>query len=334
MARSTLVFAIVLLAACGGTEEPVPVTARNLSTGEIQTFGSAADVPSDWTVCSDATCSVPSQVPCESLGVKVCTLQPECRLKTLWCMGATTSDDGSSDSGSADGGSPPSAETCEYACIPQLPLLCEELADQKSCAARTDCEWLQGACPALACQEGQDCPACPFSCQTKQPPLCSALDEQACKGRSDCQWDVPQVCPACVGGPACECKPSCKPATKPPACGPSDCGPAPAMPNTLCSDGKTVAGPTGKCLPAPTTSSTSTAKCAWEVLTCPETPTTCVRTGCSGTICASESKATTCEWSDYYQCYNLAVCGVTNGSCGWIQTPDFVACLAKYGKKP
>lgn len=325
-ARLALGLAVsLLLAACGGTEdEPAPVKARNLSTGEIQTFGSQADVPPDWTICNDATCTIPPQVPCDKLGEKVCTLQPSCRLKTLWCIGTGTVTPG--------GGSTTGTEKCEYACIPQLPLLCEELADQKSCAGRTDCEWLQGPCPAIACQTGQTCPPCPFSCQTKQPPLCAALDEQACKVRSDCEWDMPQACPACFGGPQCECKPSCKPATQPPpvVCDPAECGPAPGMPNKLCPDGKTVAGPTGKCLP------TASGKCGWEVVSCPTVvpPTTCVRTGCSGTLCAAQLMASTCEWSDYYGCYNLAVCGATNGSCGWIQTPDFVACLAKYGKKP
>jgi hypothetical protein len=46
-------------------------------------------------------------------------------------------------------------------------------------------------------------------------------------------------------------------------CQVSDCGPPLGMPNTLCSDGKTVAGPTGKCLPS------GWGTCAWEVISCP-----------------------------------------------------------------
>lgn len=46
-------------------------------------------------------------------------------------------------------------------------------------------------------------------------------------------------------------------------CQVADCGPALGMPNTLCPDGKTMAGPTGKCLPS------GWGTCGWEVISCP-----------------------------------------------------------------
>jgi hypothetical protein len=46
-------------------------------------------------------------------------------------------------------------------------------------------------------------------------------------------------------------------------CEMKDCGPQLGMPNTLCSDGKTMSGPTGKCLPS------GWGTCAWEVVKCP-----------------------------------------------------------------
>jgi len=46
-------------------------------------------------------------------------------------------------------------------------------------------------------------------------------------------------------------------------CQVSDCGPALGMPNTLCPDGTTVAGPTGNCIPS------GWGTCSWEVITCP-----------------------------------------------------------------
>ncbi|MBI2652599.1 hypothetical protein HYX00_03990 [Candidatus Woesearchaeota archaeon] len=51
-------------------------------------------------------------------------------------------------------------------------------------------------------------------------------------------------------------------------CGISDCGPALGMPNYLCSDGKTTAGPTGRCLRH------ADGRCGWEIVNCPTT-TTC-----------------------------------------------------------
>jgi hypothetical protein len=47
-----------------------------------------------------------------------------------------------------------------------------------------------------------------------------------------------------------------------PACAPEDCGPPLGMPNTLCADGETVAGPTGSCIP-------TADGCGWEVVSCP-----------------------------------------------------------------
>ncbi len=359
---------IVLVASCGRSVDDADVTARNLATGEVQIFGSAGEVPEGWAICSDPSCSVPPEVPCQKLSSKTCALNPECRLKTLWCTGeGTASSDGTSTNGS---------QTCETTCIPKLPLLCEELTDEKSCAARTDCLWGQFMCPAIACDPNSPtpCPVCPSSCQTKTPETCDVLGEKDCKARQDCAWGL-NACPACMG-PGCECKPTCSPAglqpcadsdcpllgmpnylcsdgqtvagpgqcvrqangtcqremitcpaPPPTTCGPNDCGPALGMPNYVCPDGKTIAGPTGKCL-------LQNGKCGWEVVSCPPSTTpVCKVTGCSGTVCAAVDKPTTCEWADYYQCYTKAICEAKNGVCGWTETPDFLACMALY-KKP
>jgi eight-cysteine-cluster-containing protein len=55
----------------------------------------------------------------------------------------------------------------------------------------------------------------------------------------------------------------------------------------------------------------------------------CVRTGCSGQICASEDLASTCEWHDSYACYRTASCEPqADGQCGWTQDAELAACLA------
>jgi hypothetical protein len=69
------------------------------------------------------------------------------------------------------------------------------------------------------------------------------------KGKMDPKLDSDGICIAGY---------SCLP------CQPLDCGPALGMPNTLCSDGNTLSGPTGKCLP------TGWGSCSWEVISCPE----------------------------------------------------------------
>lgn len=55
----------------------------------------------------------------------------------------------------------------------------------------------------------------------------------------------------------------------------------------------------------------------------------CMRTGCSGTICASEDIATTCEYLPEYACYDepKTSCGCNNGFCGFDQTPELASCL-------
>jgi len=63
----------------------------------------------------------------------------------------------------------------------------------------------------------------------------------------------------------------------------------------------------------------------------PPPPAACVKTGCSGTICAEPGKEviTTCEYRPEYACYKTAACErQASGSCGWTQTAELTACLA------
>ncbi len=47
-------------------------------------------------------------------------------------------------------------------------------------------------------------------------------------------------------------------------CGDSDCGPVPGLPNYMCEDGVTVAGPTGEC------EIQENDECGWTIVRCPE----------------------------------------------------------------
>lgn len=51
-------------------------------------------------------------------------------------------------------------------------------------------------------------------------------------------------------------------------CEPQECGPQLGMPNRLCEDGVSFAGPTGRCLRDPTFG-----VCGWEIASCPEDTT-------------------------------------------------------------
>ena len=55
----------------------------------------------------------------------------------------------------------------------------------------------------------------------------------------------------------------------------------------------------------------------------------CVKTGCSGQVCADSSVMTTCEFRPEYACYATATCERNAaGACGWKTTPELTACLS------
>lgn len=120
--------------------------------------------------------------------------------------------------------------------------------------------------------------------------------------------------------------------TPPPAsaaCAPADCGPAMGMPNSRCADGST-SGPTGRCLRQ------SDGRCGWELRQCPPVAAGCVRTGCSGTVCAERGQEvfTTCDMRPEYECYASARCErQANGACGFTATAAFSQCLSSKGGK-
>jgi len=61
-------------------------------------------------------------------------------------------------------------------------------------------------------------------------------------------------------------------------------------------------------------------------------PTECIRTGCSGQICAETDVVSTCEYQPQYECYQNAPCERQNdGQCGFSPTDELMQCLAMYG---
>jgi hypothetical protein len=55
----------------------------------------------------------------------------------------------------------------------------------------------------------------------------------------------------------------------------------------------------------------------------------CVKSGCSGQICADHPMVSTCEFRPEYACYHTATCErQASGACGWTKTPALTSCIA------
>jgi len=56
----------------------------------------------------------------------------------------------------------------------------------------------------------------------------------------------------------------------------------------------------------------------------------CMKTGCSGQVCADEEVITTCEYRTEYECYKRAKCErQASGECGFTDTPELRTCLRR-----
>jgi hypothetical protein len=125
--------------------------------------------------------------------------------------------------------------------------------------------------------------------------------------------------------------PSCVPNDPPPP--PATCAVTLCVPNTTCIDTPTGA----ECVPQVTCASVLciTGTTCVDKPTGPEcvanTPAPCVKTGCSGQICADGDMASTCEFRPEYACYASATCTrQATGQCGWTQTSALSSCLASH----
>lgn len=149
------------------------------------------------------------------------------------------------------------------------------------------------ACGTRLCPAGQVC--CNASCGTCTPPGWACTQQicprpvSACKTDYDCRKfsDYCQGCscralsicekdPVCSGGlsqcfvdPCFSKEAYCNAGTcalRPttPTCPAEKCGPPLGMPTVLCADGKSVAGPTGRCLQR------TDGSCGWEIASCPD----------------------------------------------------------------
>lgn len=93
-------------------------------------------------------------------------------------------------------------------------------------------------------------------------------------------------------------------------CDEAACGPRMGMPNQLCPDGRTMSGPTGRCVVRPD------GACGWEVLACPDTAGA-VLPGATGSIEGEPLVGAVCGTRGSAPCPADQLCDFPEGSaCG------------------
>lgn len=190
-----------------------------------------------------------------------------------------------------------------------------------------------------ACQSDLDCPTGQY-CELRFDPAgsltgkCAPLPPGACVRDADCGFGGKcefGPCPLCF---PCPCFGTCVYGNKCQAH--SDC---PA--GKECRDGQCVALPDGMCWldkDCPQGFYCDIVKCGSEKCLgpyyCVAATPKCIRTGCSGEVCSSEPVMTPCWYLPWFECLKYTECGNygPDGSCAFLQTPEFLECLSKYGR--
>lgn len=159
-------------------------------------------------------------------------------------------------------------------------------ASSNACGSAEYCTTEDGVCNAPpGCGPGQVCPALCYGLCAPRPAQGSCSSDADCRTFSDyctgcdCRaLSIKDPDPTCSGpGVRCFADPCMNQAahctegkcvlrpqgTEPARCEAGACGPQLGLPNVQCSDGVTVAGPTGRCLRG------EAGACGWEVIDCP-----------------------------------------------------------------
>jgi hypothetical protein len=332
--------------AADGSEAPSGVACFPMCIPEEPTCGSNSDCAPD-QACVNGTCQAAGG-ECQSNSD--CGANQHCELGPC-PLGPCTFDPATGESWC-----PP----CYGQCVDDGGGVCSSDAE---CAADQFCaiQYCVTACPA--CVPGAQCPPCETQCygmcQDQQWP-------QECDSNSDCDAGESCQCTSNPACPECDaCFFQCLPDSDPGECSSdADCGagqqcdficapcapPQEGMPPVECPC-------FGMCVDAPPPPATECqmdsdcddgfyceqGPCPYFMPCSPDTgcpgcggtcqkqepePNPCMRTGCSGQVCAAQPVATTCEWNDSYACYQLAECGLNAaGVCGWIGNDAFSACL-------
>jgi hypothetical protein len=153
---------------------------------------------------------------------------------------------------------------CDPARGMMCPAVCTGVCKPVVCSFDADCA------PGSHCEGSSVCPpdvtciwqGAPGICVADTRPTCTS--SQQCGANERCTTEDGSCRPA----PACDstavaCTDVCYGECVPKECVVTECGPALGMANYLCADGRTVAGPTGRCL------KNDAGTCGWEILSCP-----------------------------------------------------------------
>lgn len=234
-------------------------------------------------------------------------------------------------------------DDCACECVEECTSICVPTGDPVTCTSDGECR--EGNyCDFSTCWGSTD-PAdgsaerpimCLGECRPHTPPDYDCKEDADCVA-ADGQQGVCefQVCEAFAAMPCDPSGQSCDPMPPPPACAgycnyeqPQWCNP---WQDHACPDGFTCQSDCGVGLPNGLIVCPS--RCVADDAEPVDPPTdACVRTGCSGQVCAPEHVFTTCEWQPWYMCYREAICGVAaDGTCGWTQTDAFSRCMDEQG---
>ena len=222
-----------------------------------------------------------------------------------------------------------SGDECRHECGADLRCPDGSSCDQVWCIRAPCPSYCAPIDPTTACEQNSDCAEIPAGCCSCSMGGSSRAVNASYAEALTPECTIPIACPAvylCRDEVAACVDNVCQMVDAPMGeCDPGACGPALGMPNHLCDDGVTVAGPTGRCLRNEDDS------CGWEVISCPEPLVGCRTSGCSGQICIAEDAPpvfTTCDWRPEYACYHDAACErQSDGACGWTMTAELTACL-------
>lgn len=250
----------------------------------------------------------------------------------------------------------PDAVQCvdDCGCDPSLACnegVCQRMGRMNLCQLRceTDCD-----CPdTLACGDG----VCQAMDRMNECGINGCTADDQCADGEFCKIDYTQPVCDCAGCPCSFPRGTCAPKEEVRACNiDSDCGDG-----EYCGCGQDPNCPMCdvclfQCMPKPTDGSCDAdsdcatgQQCTFYYPPCAPPPddfsvppscepigvceeAKCRVQGCSGTVCSDATDiVTTCEWTDYYECYQYAICDYNaDGVCGWQKTDGYVTCMERY----
>jgi eight-cysteine-cluster-containing protein len=279
----------------------------------------------------------PEPLPCTELDKRQCASRGDCEWKPGYCPAICTYPD-------CDG--PICKPFCQpkkddpvcppvpaIGCAPGFEPVYEK--DENGCVVDMRCEPVEPKeCKATGCS-GQICAAedVASTCEWLDYYQCYKLATCEAQANGDCGWTPNDAFEACMkehGGsdPICptDCAAYCS------GDFPSGC----ANPGCRCPEPKPDSCELEYALQCPDGQVDGCLTGETNVHRCVPKKVECRRGGCSNQLCVGPDGPlfSTCEWADYYRCYDLATCEQqADGACGWTPNDKFDACMKDNGAR-